>query len=156
MKKVLVVLAMICSTVAMANGLSARSSWSEILRTPDVKADFQQVQFNSGFFIAAIDTCVDGDNLTTTKPVEVCVAYKSGKDGDVCVETAERILTTPRAYTKEICSKWSGNGENCEEYTSYPAVYPTSYSVPVYKLTGRDDGNQVLLFNKNLKLEACK
>lgn len=135
---------------------------------------------SQGVEIKVSEFCVAGDEVQTKSEVEYCTkkekywvqdnGSKKHSDGYweyKCIESEVAKLTHPIKYTKATCHRElirEGDDRYLSDctYTYAPAVLPTSYTFPVYKVTGRRGDADIFtgqgvkkLYDKTVNLPAC-
>lgn len=164
MKKAILTLALLASTVAFGSTPDASTPWSELSRNSRVIYEMPQFQLSYGWFMTAPSLCVDGDMLRSKKPKQDCTRW-TGRDNDRCVDYRMVYPKVAIEGTKERCVRWTGRDQDrCVEWETYEYKLPLSYDIPVYRrVSGGRDGDDMdrsrrgrPLFVKNYTITDCE
>jgi hypothetical protein len=141
---------------------SKNQSWDQIRADRNVTIDnFAPLFGSDGIF----NTCVDGDNFRSIKPVKVCVDFVQipGRNGGdsyeppttVCKKWELQHVTLPRTTTGEVCVKWETNeidGLVCKKKEVRTITTPTTQNLSVWYMYSEAT---VYLFSKDYTVPAC-
>lgn len=124
MKKIIAIVAVLASTVAVAGYGKTK-----------VVTSVHPLAMATGL-VSYDQLCLEGNTLQTIEPKEVCVAYKTvgSRDNErrVCVETEMQILSRDLDYTKTVCVKRHNRTDRCLREEKVAARLATSYNVSTY------------------------
>jgi hypothetical protein len=152
MKKVLLAMALLVSANVFA--LGADSSWQEINASYATDVRAPQIFFASGEATTAysiFETCVNGEMMQTIGPKDVYVQVRHGKNDVELVVVGQKVLSTPRTYTKTIYTGGHGNQHPVDVVITTPLFN----NIDVFeKVDHRRDAN--FMFTKSYTIPACK
>lgn len=153
MKKTIGLLVAMMFAVPAFAGISASSSWEEIMNAKTVVVKAPTVYM--GRSIDYTFVCQEGSSLRTIKPVDTTVTQSHG-DRDEVVVVGSDYLSTPISYTQTVenCF-WNNNQRLCKNQT-VKGSYPLTVSIPVYRLiSSRNADHYTFLFKKSYTIPQC-
>lgn len=153
MKKVIIVLSLITSSLASAK---------TVTKMPEINFSFKKVPVS--------DVCLENESIRTKNAVTYCSDYATewvstgprrseGYFNTICVAEASAILSRPVTYQSKKCVRWEGRrSENvCAEYAEVANKIPTDYTYGVYNVhILRGERIERLIETRKISISDCQ